>query len=80
MNLTKQQTNFVDANQKILEEIFTGRIEEVKEVICDIETSDEDRKVFIKFLEEYKTWLNLIGILKNKDKEDKGRLTNRIYK
>lgn len=76
MILDKEEKEFIEANQKILEQIFTKRIEELKNNIFSPAFSKEDIDSEIRFVQEYQAWLRTIGIIKGE--KQKGR-TNKEY-
>lgn len=73
MILTEEDKKFLKDNKKILESLFIRRIEELKDNIFNmpIETKEQiaKREIEIRFVNEYKVWLEDIGLLEKEPKK-----------
>lgn len=68
MDLSKEEAEFIKENSKILEAIFSRRLDWTLEKISEL-PSGKERDIKIEFWREYKSWLNSIGMIKENPKE-----------
>lgn len=63
MILTEREKNFIQRHNKILEEIFKRRIDELFDEVLNM-PKGEEKDIKLLWLKEYKSWSNSFKVLK----------------
>jgi len=75
--MEQKHIDFIRANKEMLKEIFTERIEEIKNNVFNPLIDEKKRDIDIRFVQEFMFWLAKIRVLENDTGE---KQTNKIYK
>lgn len=67
MRLTKEQSNFIKDNHEALDSLMLARVNELKDLACDLNYPIEERDLFARMASEYKNfWISEIKRLVEK--------------